>query len=119
MIKTHKVIGAIILALLMEACSDYDSSTSISDVRREQLVVLKSGDPKPVHSINIQGKGHIEGEATISLMLNGKPYKTEKLNGATSFKWAGDWYSDTAEIQYRPTHVSSGELVLEYRFYTL
>ena len=84
------------------------------------MITLKnSNNQKHVYGIDIRGLGNIDGDATITLILNGKPYKTEKLRGGVSFKWGGDWYSDTAEIQYTPGYVNSGELVIEYKFSTL
>jgi hypothetical protein len=69
-----------------------------------------------IYAIHIRCSGKIDGQAEISLILNGKPYKTEQLNGKVSFSWSGDWYSDSAEIQYKPIKVSSGVLNFSYAF---
>jgi hypothetical protein len=52
-------------------------------------------------------------------MLEGKPYKTEKLENNFQITWSGDWYSETAEIRYEPINAKKGELVIEYRFGTV
>jgi hypothetical protein len=108
------------LLLLAAACASYDQSARIADVRKAETIILENtGRSGNVHAIGIRGSGEIRGEATVTLMLNGKPYKTETLSGPVRFKWGGDWYSNTAEIRYEPGEVSSGELVIEYRFSTL
>jgi hypothetical protein len=56
------------------------------------------------------------GEAQLSLMLNGKPYKTEKLNDNVNYKWGGDWYADSMELKYEPQVVNSGKIKIEYSF---
>lgn len=110
----------LLLLLFVAACAGYDQSISVADVRKAETVILEStGKPGKVHAIGIRGSGEIEGEATVMLMLDGKPYKTETLNGPVRFKWGGDWYSNSAEIRYEPGNVSSGKLVIEYRFSTL
>lgn len=108
------------VSLLSLACGKYDHAIGVSDVRKKEVIVLKN-EPKqgPVYAIRIRGRGNITGEATISLMHNGGAYRTERLRGRASFRWGGDWYSDTAEIRYEPIHVDSGELTIEYQFSTL
>jgi hypothetical protein len=51
---------------------------------------LRNTSNPEVYGINIRGSGNIDGEATISLILNEEPYKTEKLKGLVSFNWGGD-----------------------------
>ena len=114
------VLGVAALSLILAACVNYSRSVKVADVRKEEVIVLKHVyDSGHVYSIRIRGSGNIDGEATISLILNGEQYKTEKLHGAVSFKWGGDWYSDTAEIRYKPSSVNFGELLIEYQFSTL
>jgi hypothetical protein len=74
---------------------------------------------KHVVSLDIRGTGSIKGKAEIQLMLDGKPYRTEPLQGAVSFRWGGDWYSSTAEIHYRPLNVEGGQIRLQYHFGTI
>jgi hypothetical protein len=98
---------------------DYDRSVKVVDVQKEEVVILKnSHSTNHVYGISIRGTGNIDGEASISLILNGEPYKTEMLKGKVRFDWGGDWYSDTAEIRYKPNNVNSGELLIEYKFST-
>lgn len=108
------------VSLLSFACGKYDHEIGVADVRKKEVIVLKN-EPNQghVYGIRIQGRGNIKGEATISLMDNGGAYRTERLRGGVSFRWGGDWYSDTAEIRYEPIHVDSGELAIEYQFSTL
>jgi hypothetical protein len=93
-------------------------SVSVSDVRQGETLVLgtKTGNPY-THGITIRGSGEIDGDATISLLLNGEQYKVAKLNGRIDFEWGGDWYSETAEVRYEPTNVQAGKVVLHYIFH--
>ncbi len=117
--KASQLLGIVVLSLLVGACTNYDHSVKVTDIRKEEVIILRNtNNPEPVYGISIRGSGNIDGEATVSLILNGEAYKTEKLKGRVSFKWGGDWYSDTAEIRYKPNNVNSGELVIEYKFST-
>ena len=60
--------------------------------------------------------GKLEGEAQLILMLNGAPYKTERMKGKVIIDWGGDWYSDSMELRYQPSSITSGQLVIEYTF---
>ena len=93
-------------------------SVVVSDVRQPETLVLgkKTGNPY-TYGITIRGSGEIDGEAKISLLLNGEQYRVEKLSGKVDFEWGGDWYSETAEIRYEPGNVRSGKLLLRYRFH--
>jgi len=118
--RTARIVKMVFLLLPLAACVDYDRAIKVSDVRKEEVVTVKSNQSSGhVYGINIRGTGNIDGEASISLILNGEPYKTEILKGEVSFEWDGDWYSDTAEIVYKPKLINSGELVIEYNFFIL
>jgi hypothetical protein len=92
-------------------------SVTVSDVHQRETLVLgsKVGNPY-TYGITIRGSGNIDGEAIISLMLNGEPYKVAKLSSKFDFEWGGDWYSETAEVRYEPRNVRSGRVTLRYRF---
>src|SRR5262245_61784172 len=107
--------GVLVLLFLGPSCTKYPHEVRLADVQRPQVIMLK----KEPNAIGIRGRGNLDGEAHVSLMLNGNPYKTERLNGKVSFSWGGDWYSDTAEIRYEPINVKSGELIVQYQFSSL
>jgi hypothetical protein len=112
--------GALILSLLAASCSKYDSEAHISDVQKKEVLLLKKPQNKgDVVALNVRGSGVIKGEARISLMVDGKSYKSERLNNEVDFTWGGDWYADEAELIYDPATVTSGELLIQYRFETL
>lgn len=106
------VLGAAAIALVWWAISD--PAVSVRDVREAETLVLGAETGRPAYAISVRGSGRIDGEATITLLLGGKPYRVEKLNGPVDFEWGGDWYNDTAEVRYEPTVVHSGKLVLYY-----
>ena len=105
--------------IFLASCSVYDQNISIKNAEESQTIILNNHNKKNVFSISIKVTGHIEGNATIQLMLNNKPYKTENINGSINFKWGGDWYSNDAIIIYKTTDVKKGNLSVEYSFDTL
>ncbi len=103
--------------IFLVGCVPGKQTYTITDITKQSTITLRKlrsqGD---IHSMTLTGKGHIDGNAKIVLILNGKPYKTESLSGDIDFKWRGDWYSDSAQIVYKPSSVRRGYLVLQYKF---
>jgi len=112
-----KKIVAITLLALLVGCSGKNQTCSVVDVAKPETITLaKLSSQGNIHSITIVGKGRLDGTAEIVLILNGKPYKTEKLSGDVDFKWRADWYSDSASIVYTPSSAKAGNVNLHYRF---
>ncbi len=65
----------------------------------------------------MEGRGQIDGAAEITLLLNGQPYKTERVNGNVRFTWRVDWHATEAVIRYAPLTAKGGSLQLRYHFY--
>lgn len=105
--------GVATVALVWWVASE--PSISVRDVRQAETLVLGTKDGRLVSRISIQGSGRIDGDATITLLSEGKPYWVKELTGPVDFVWGGDWYDETAEVRYEPGNVRSGELVLRYR----
>ena len=91
-----------------------DPSASVRDVREAETLVLGSPTGGSAYAISIRGSGRLDGEATITLLLGGQPYRVERVTGPVDFRWGGDWYSETAEVRYEPANVRSGKVVLHY-----
>jgi hypothetical protein len=112
--------GRVVLLLtlpLLAACGEELRVRPIADVTRPELIELQNPDPEvSVFGLTVVGRGAIDGSAEIHLLLDGEPYRTERLDGRVRFRWGGDWYADTARIRYRPGVVHGGRLVLRYRF---
>ena len=65
-------------------------SVTISAASQPSEVTLRAeGDPKTVYALEVSGSGKVTGEAQIALILNGRPYKTERLNDSVNFTWGG------------------------------
>ena len=102
---------------LIVGCDDNKQEYRITDVAKPEMIALKKQKGQGnIYGYSISGKGQIHGEATISLMLNGKPYCVEQLSGNVAFERGGDWYSDSISILYRPSSVKKGNLHLKYKF---
>ena len=112
-----KIFLLLTLGTFLAGCGQRNQGYKITDVTKPETIILKKLKSQDrIHYLTIVGTGNIEGAGEITLMLNGKPYKTESLSGAVQFNWAGDWYSDSAKIEYKPTSVKSGKLNLQYHF---
>jgi hypothetical protein len=108
----------LVLLVLLVGCGVKKQTHPIADVTKPETITLKKTTSQGnIYSMTVVGKGHLDGTAEIVLILNGKPFETENLSGEVHFIWAGDWYSDSAQIEYKPSSsVKSGNLSLQYWF---
>ena len=103
--------------VLVVGCSKYDGKIIIADVTKSTQVTLRAAKPSgTVVGISIRGRGRLDGTGQIVLILNGRPYRTEELDGNIRFDWTGDWYSPLAEVRYEPRDANGGQIELRYRF---
>ncbi len=113
----------LLLPLLAVGCGNPFNNAqrlAVHDVRRPELMTLqRRGGGEHVHGLTLSGRGTIDGEASVSLRLNGTPYRTETLSGRTAFIWTSDWYADSVEIRYMPRSVRGGHLQFQVAFHTL
>jgi hypothetical protein len=126
----RRILSTVIVLALAAGCGIRNQTHAIADVTKSETIILKkAASQDAIHYINIVGKGTLEGAAEITLILNGKPYRTEKLSGTVDFQWSGEWYSDSATIEYKvimspvpermdlyTSSVRSGSLNLQYHF---
>lgn len=105
------------LISLLFGCGSSNRIYEVIDVTKNETINLKKAPNKGnIHKLSISGSGNIDGKVEISLILNGKPYKSETISGSFDFKWNGDWYSDEAKVQYSPHAVSKGTIIIRYKF---
>jgi hypothetical protein len=86
----------------------------VSDVSKAQTILLKA-DPRQSHiyHISLRFRGQIDGRASIS----GKNVVTQSLQGKFDAATGGDWYTKTCELEYSPTNVHSGHMIIEFEFH--
>jgi hypothetical protein len=112
-----KRIFILTLLTLLSGCDGNRQEYHISTPAKPETIILKKVSSQGnIHSIEIVGSGYLDGTAEIVLILNEKPYITEKLSGKIDFNWNSDWYSDSATIEYKPSSVKNGKLQLQYKF---
>jgi len=105
------------LPLLFMGCKNNKQSFTFSSVSQKSIIRLhKKKGQGNIHALTISGQGQINGSAVLTLILNKKPYRTVKLSGNAKFTWTSDWYADSLKLQYTPTKVQGGKLVLNYVF---
>ena len=114
-----KIAYFIATLLILASCTAYDQKISIKETGKRQEIILKNNSNKNVYALNIKVNGHIDGEASIYLLLNEKPYKIKHISGDVDATWGGDWYGNKAIIVYKPQNVTNGNLQIYYGFKTL
>lgn len=110
-----RTICTLILLSLLTGCS-HKQAVQVSDVSKPETLILKPSQGQRathIYGISLRFYGHIDGEATIT----GTNVLTQKLTGAFDLKTGGDWYSDSCQLQYTPTNVRSGKVIIEYELY--
>jgi len=110
---------ACVLLVGLIGCGVAERTHSVADVTKPQTITLnKESSQGGIVSFIVVAQGHLDGAAEIVLIHadSGKPYRTEHLSGDVDFRWGGEWYSDSAKIEYKPSSVKSGHLSLQYRF---
>ena len=111
--RSYPILAVLSLtATVLVSCS---RTVQIENISTAETIVLETESKYP-SSIRISGKGKIEGAARISLMADGKAYRTEELSGKVDFEWFNDWYLEEAVLEYEPGTAKSGNLTLKYRF---
>jgi hypothetical protein len=112
------ILFAVHFTPLGVSCTKYDQQIEITDLTKPQTIVLhKKPQQKDIVSMSLRINGKIDGEAQLSLMLNGNPYKTETIKGKINIKWGGDWYADSMQLRYEPHQtVKDGKIKIEYVF---
>ena len=116
--KLENLLLIIVLPFLLTVCGkSYDQHIEIKNIKTKKTIILNKKSSKGnIYGIRIKISGQIEGESKISLILNNKEYKTNKLKGNFSFNWDCDWYSDSAKIIYEPINAKDGKVLIEYEF---
>jgi hypothetical protein len=110
-----KIIGAFLLLAMLVGCSRIQR-VQVADVTKPETIILKalpSQSATHIHGISLRFRGQVDADAEIS----GKNVLTQRLKGSFDLKTGGDWYSDTCQLQYSPTNVHSGRVIIEYEFY--
>jgi hypothetical protein len=113
---------AIFLAVILVAAAGVTlwvqpAAISIADAGKPaELTLVAKHHASSVASLHVEGRGQIDGEGEITLLLNGQPYKTEKLKGRVHFSWRMDWYAPEAIVRYQPLTARDGSITLRYHF---
>lgn len=110
--ETYLLVLILAATTFLFGCSN---EVRIKSVAFSETVTLKSKEKNPTR-IWLAFNGRIEGEAKITLMLDGNPYRSENLNGDIDFVWENDWYHNEAIIEYEHGNTKSGNLVIRYDF---
>jgi uncharacterized lipoprotein YmbA len=110
-----RIICTLILLAMLTGCS-HKHTVQVGDVSKPEMIILKPSQGQSaehITGISLRFHGQIDGEA----MISGTNVLTQKLTGVFDLKTGGDWYSGSCQLQYSPTNVHSGQVVIEYEFY--
>lgn len=83
---------------------------------------LYSESNEPPYSLDLEVSGNINGEAKFVIShsdttVSSRFYELEK--DSSGFKYDGDWYHNHVIVTYEPENVTSGSLLITYKFYHL
>lgn len=113
----RRIVVLSLLLLVCASCGRYDQKIVIKDVTKAQTIeVHKKPGQGHIYSMGIRVSGQIDGNAKVTLVLDGAPYKVANMEDKSNFSWGGDWYADSIELHYEPNNVRSGKLTIEYYF---
>jgi hypothetical protein len=108
---------AVLLTIAILKRGFYETAQQVADATKPETVTIhKNPEQNHIYYLTIEGWGDVTGDAEISLIEGGNPYRTEKLSGEFTFRWDTEWYADQAEVRYTPSSVTSGTVWLRYRF---
>ena len=108
-----RIICTLILLVVIVGCS-HKHTVQITDVSKPETIILKPSRVQITSGgIGLHFYGQIDGDATIS----GTNISPQELRGTFDLKTAKEWYSDRCLLQYSPTNVHSGHVIIEYEFY--
>ena len=100
------------LVILQMSCGWLDKKIEITNVSRKQTLLLVSQQEHPVnYQLTIQSD--IDGEVSILQGMN-EILHVPKGNNTTTV--ISDQYSDTLQLEYVPTNVTKGKVVIYYNF---
>lgn len=89
----------------------------INDVTKPQTFELRKGRSGYVYALDYRASGQLDGEAELILHIDGGlNYETMPLSGKVNVSRGGDYYADTAILEYRPHSVRGGNLQITYLF---
>ncbi len=111
------VLGVIVLGTTIVALWIQPASVRITDSSKSaELKLHPRHELAHVTALHVEARGKTDGEAEITLLLNGQPYRTERVNGAVKFSWRVGWYSTEAVVRYTPLTAKKGTITLRYDF---
>lgn len=117
MINGFKLILSLFLLLSLSSCTTKTQLHQLSDpTESQQLLLRKRLVNKPTYGLLILGKGYIDGEARIALVLDGKVYKSRVISGNVKFQWRENWRDHRAILRYEPLSVTEGTLRFSVTF---
>ncbi len=117
MINYWQLTISLFLLLSLSSCTTRTQLHQLSDpTENQQLLLRKRLVSKPTYGLLVMGKGYIDGEARITLVLDGKVYKTKVVSKNVKFQWRENWRDHHAIIRYQPRSVTDGNLKFSVTF---
>lgn len=113
----NKILFLITVVLVfLSGCTQYEAAR-IEDLRRPVAIALTRppADGRTYHVV-VNGHGYIDGQAVITLVLDGEDAQEKTLRGLVNFTFFGEWKGGRADLRYVPNELKSGMLNLRYRF---
>jgi len=117
MINWFRLIISLFFLLSLSSCTTRTQLHQLSNpTENQQFLLRKRFVGKPTSGLLIMGKGYVDGEARIALVLEGKVYKTRVVSGNVKFQWRENWRDDRAILRYQPLSVTEGNFRFSVTF---
>lgn len=117
MVSFFRQIIPFLFLFYLSSCTTNTQLYRLSDpTENQQLLLRKRFVSQPNYGLLVMGKGYLEGEAKITLLLDGEVYQTKVVSGNVKFQWREKWGDHRAVIRYQPANVTEGNLRFSVTF---
>jgi uncharacterized protein YpmS len=115
-------VGVVAFELLFSVPEYANQEYTLEAVSDSTTFTLHSDSNEPPHSLVLEVSGNINGEAKFMIShsdtsIHFRGYELQK--DSTGYKYDGDWYQNHVIVTYEPENVTSGSLLITYKFYHL
>jgi hypothetical protein len=113
-------IGVVAFELFFSTSGYSKQEFILEAVTDSTTFTLYSESKEPTHSLELEISGDINGEAKFTIShsdtsIHFRGYELKK--DSIGYKYDGDWYQNHVIVTYEPENVTSGNLLITYKFY--
>ncbi|WP_222597801.1 hypothetical protein [Euhalothece natronophila] len=116
-VKSLPLVITLLLLFPLTSCTNQAQIYRIRDItRNQQLLIRNQALSQSTYGLMVMSRGYIDGEARVTLLLDGQVRKTKVVSGNVRFQWRKHWNDNRAIVRYQPRGVTEGELRFNVTF---